>query len=309
MPILKKLRVFAAKIETTPGTAVALTNTEGAYNAYDVEIDAEIDVQMRESGGSFGRQTGVPGPYPGSLSFKTDLAWSGTGLPAWASTLLPACGYVESSQVFTPRSEAPGTNVKTVTLGVYDGRKKFLAGAAGNFKMKFPNASLCTIEWEFQGVWQEPIDATILTPTHPDDTAARFGEATLTYNSVAQCVSNVEFDAGNEITRLQCPSTASGYKYAVIKDRMPKLTLDPEAQLVATEDRFGDWIAANEYAFSLVATGASDSTFTLGAPKAQITSSKEGDREDVLTDDMELFCAKNGTTKDEEVSLTFTDAT
>jgi hypothetical protein len=309
MPLIKKLQVFAAKIETTPGTAIALANADGAYNAYDIKIDPNIAVTLRETGGGFGRQTGVPGPYPGSMSFKTDLAWSGTGLPAWASTLLPACGYVESSQVFTPTSEAPGTNVKTVTIGVYDGRKKFLAGAVGNFKITFPNADMVTIEWEFQGVWQEPIDATILTPTHPDDTAARFGEATLTYNSVTQCVENVVFDAGNVITRLQCPTSKAGYKYAVITDRMPKLTLSPEAQLVADEDKFGDFIAANEYAFSCVATGASDSTFTLAAPKAQITSMSDADREGILVDDIELACNKNGTTQDEEVSLTFTDAT
>lgn len=309
MPILKKLQVFAAKVEGTIGTAETLTASEGVYNAYDIKIDGDIEVQMRESPAAFGKRKGTAGARGGKMTFKTDLAWLGSGLPAWASVLFPACGYVESSQVFTPRSEAPGTNVKTVTLGVFDGRKKSLAGAMGNFKIVFPSGQLAYIEWEFTGVWQAPTDTTIITPSHPDDIAARFASSTVTYDSVAQCVENVTFDAGNEVVLRECPDTAAGFKSALIVDRSPKLTLNPEAQLVATDDRFGDWIAGTEAAFSLNVTGKADSDFTLAAPKAQIMSVKDADRNGFLVDEVEMHCNKNGTTNDEDVSLTFTDET
>lgn len=311
MTILKKQEIIAAKTETTIGTAIALATGDTAFNAYDIKTEGNIEVLMRENPGSFGKRKGTPGSRAGKMTFKTDLAWLGTGLPAWASTLLPACGYVASSQVFTPRSETPGANVKTITIGTYDTRKRFLAGAVGNFKIVCPAGKLAFIEWEFMGVWQPVIDTAILAGSHPDDVAARFAGAQLTYNSVNQCVENLTFDAGNKIIMRECPDDIAGFKSGIIVDREPKITINPESQLVADDDRYGFWIGGDEYALSAALTGksgvVSDATFTLAAPKAQVVSIGDGDRDGLSVDEVELSCNKNGTTNDEDVSLTFTD--
>ena len=173
MPLLKKLTTMAAKVESTIGTAESLTASEGVFNIYDPEVSAEIEVEGREANGSFDNLSGVSGSQAGTLTFKTDAGWSGTGTPEWADTLLPACGYVESSQVFRPTSEAPGSNVKTVTIGFYewagsgDALFKVLAGAVGNFKIMADAGKVVMIEWEFKGVWQAPTDVTMIEPTYP----------------------------------------------------------------------------------------------------------------------------------------------
>ena len=160
MVMLKRRRVMAAKTEVTPGTAVSLANADGAFNAYDVMIQATIDVEEREAQGAFNRLSGVPGARTGTVTFRTDLGWDGTAtLPTWATILLPACGWVNSAGTLTPRSEAPGTNVKTLTLGVYeDGVLKTLAGAAGTFVLNCPTGKMAFIEWTFTGVWQDVPD-------------------------------------------------------------------------------------------------------------------------------------------------------
>jgi hypothetical protein len=45
------------------------------------------------------------------------------------------------------------------------------------------------------------------------------------------------------------------------------------------------------------------------APKAQIQTSAQGNRNDIVTDDITWQCNKNGTTNDEELTIQFVDAT
>lgn len=312
MPQLKVLRTLAAAIESTIGTPESLGASEGAYNAYDILIQCDNEKEARVAPGQMGTLKGVPGALGGTATFKLDVAWTGTGLPAWADTFLAACGYVASSQVLTPRSEAPGSNVKTLTIGAYqDGVFKSIAGAAGTFKIVAPAGKIVTFEFEFKGVWQAVSDQALISPTYPTDLPVRYANAVTTYNSIAQCVENLTFDAGNEVILRECPDTLGGYKSGLIVDRRPKFTINPEAQLVATEDRYGDWIAGEEYPLSCEfdgpAGGTSNAKMTIAAPKAQIASIQEGERNKLVIDELEIDCNKNGANKDEDCSITFTD--
>jgi len=309
MPLLKRIQTIAAKVETVVGTPIALADADGVFSAYDIKIDASIDITKREAPGSFDRLRGVPGKHSGKMTFKTALELPSTGIPGWATTLFPACGYVASSQVFTPRSEAPGSNVKTLTMGVYtNGILKSIAGAVGTFKIVCPAGGMIEIEWEFMGVWQAPTDVAIIAPTYPTDPATRFAETVLTYNAVAQCVENLTFDAGNKIVMRECADTLSGLKSGIITDREPTIKLNPEARLVADEDRYQHWITPAEYALSCAITTVANSVFTIAAPKAQPSSIAEGSRDGLFIDDVDLICNKNGANKDEDVSITFTNA-
>ena len=118
--LLKKIMLIAAKQEATPGTAVALADADGAFNAYQVAPKVTIPVEQREGPGGFDRLQGVPGTQAFSLDFRTDIEWDGTAtLPLWATVLFPACGYVRNGTTFTGRSEGPGAKVKTLTMAEY----------------------------------------------------------------------------------------------------------------------------------------------------------------------------------------------
>jgi hypothetical protein len=307
MTLLKKIETIAAKAETTIGTPIATTATDAQFNAYDINLAGDIPVEAREGQGGFDRLQGVAGQYQGGMTFKTDLEWDGTvTLPDWVTVLLAGCGYVNSSGVITPRSEAPGTNVKTLTMAVYEnGRKRFLAGAVGTFKLMMPTGRRAYIDWSFQGVWQPPIDAVILAPTYPNDTIIRFAAATLTFDGFVLCTESLEYDAGNVIKLRECASTDSGFISGIITDRISTVTGNPEAQLIADDDPWGDLIANTEAAMSIVLNGPGVSNITIAIPKAQLISVNTGEREGILTDDQTWQCNKNGANQDQSTSITF----
>jgi hypothetical protein len=309
MPLLKRRRVLAAKIEATSGTAEALTSSEGAFNAYDVMIQPEIEFETREVQGSFGSQSAVPGGYKGKATFRTDCSWDGTATePSWADVLLPACGWVKSSQVFSPRSEAPGTNVKTLTIGCYlDGMFKSLSGCAGTFKLVCPTGRMAYIEWEFSGVWITPTAQTIIAPTYPTALPLRYANATSTWNSVALCVENITLDAGNEVVMRECAS-GNGFESAIVVNRQVKVTGNPETLAIGSQNRYLQFLEMTEGVLTWGLDGPTNSVLTISAPKAQIVANTEGERNRMVIDELEWQCNQNASTVDSDITMTFTAA-
>lgn len=315
MALLKKVRVMAAKVETTPGTAESLTNSEGSFNAYNVMAQANITVDERQGQGTFNRLSGVAGARGGTVTFSCDLGWDGTATPpTWATVLLPCCGWVNSSGTFNPTTEAPGSNVKTCTIGVYvNGKRRLLAGCMGTWRIVLDSGKLGFIEFTFTGVWQGEADVSILTPTYPTAAPLRFASSTVTFDSVAKKVANVTFDAGNTVILREDASTAAGYSTALVTDRAPRITANPESVLVATDTPYADWIANTTAEFSVLLDGPSDSTLEIQALSAQYMNVQEGERNGMVTDEAEWMCTKadiSGTlTNDRELQLIFTEAT
>lgn len=311
MTQLKRKRVLAAKIESTPGTAETLLAADAAFNAYNIVAQQEIEFESREAQGGFGMHTSLAGGRKGRITFSIDAGWDGTATePSWADTFLPACGWVKSGQVFTPRTEVPGANVKTLTMAVYqDGIRKILSGAAGTFTMVNPTGRTAVFNFDFQGIWQAPTDVSILAPTYPTALGLRYASSTTTWDSYALCLENITLDSGNTVILKECASNASGYDYAIITNRVVTVTGNPESKLVATQDRFGQLIANSEAALTWNLDGPTNSVLTVTAPKAQIIDIKEGDRNGLVIDDITWQCNRNGSNIDQEISMTFTAAT
>ena len=86
MPLLKKIQTIAAKVEATIGTAETLTASEGVFNAYDIDIQGDIQVEEREGQAGFDMLPGVAGTRKGTMTFKTDIEWDGSAtVPVWSS--------------------------------------------------------------------------------------------------------------------------------------------------------------------------------------------------------------------------------
>jgi hypothetical protein len=307
--LLKQKRCLAAKVETTVGTAIALSGSDAAFNAYDVMIQPKINFQQREGQGGFGYLSSVPEGYIGEATFKTPLTFDGTNVPTWASVLLPACGFVETSQVFNPVTEAPGSNVKTLTIGCFlDGVFKSIRGAMGNVKFVLPTGKMAYAEWTFSGAWVGPTDVAILTPTYPtSEHSIRASGGASSFNSVALCFENVTIDVGNVLTARECTTTESGIHSFLVTGRNPTITANPEAKLVATRDSYGNMLSRTEGIFTTTLLGSGASTLAFSAPKAQITSISEADRNKLVTDEITWQCNRNGGTVDRELAITFTD--
>ena len=309
MTLLKRKRVLAAEIEATPGTAATLTAADAGFNVYDVMAQTETELEAREGQGAFGMDSSVVGGYKGRVQFKLDASYDGSTVPTWATTFLPACGWVNNSGVFTPRTEAPGTNVKTLTLGVYiDGVRKLLRGCVGTFRLACPSGKTGVFEFDFMGIWDGVTDQTILAPTYPTTKGLRFATSTTTWNSVALQVENMTLDSGNTMILREDSSNVSGFLAGLITNRIVKVTGNPEAKTVATQDRYGKLLDMSEHALTFDLDGPTNSKITIAAPKAQIISISEADRENMVVDEIEWGCNRNGSTVDQEASITFTPA-
>lgn len=311
MTLLKRKRLLAAAAETTPGTAVALSASNALFNAYDLMFAPSIPVEERlGSGGDFGYLSSVPGERSATITFKTDMAWDGVeaNLQQWATVLLPACGFVFASPSFTPVPSAPGVGgVKSLTMAVYqDGKINKISGAVGTFKINLPTGRMANIEWTFTGVYEAQADGAMITPAHPTDPPLRFASGSVTYNAIELPVENVSIDIGNVITLLHDPTTAAGYSHGIITNRKPIVTANPEACLVATQDRYGALVAGTSQALSIQLSAPGGANITIGAEEAQITNISEADRENVVTDELEFTCLR-GSTLNSELSLEFNE--
>lgn len=310
-PLLKRITTLAAKIETTRGTAESLTSSEGVYNAYDISIQPSIAMTDREASGSFNYLTAISEGQSATMTFKMDIEWDGTSTePKVFSVLMPCCGWVEATNVWKPKSEAPGTNVKTATLGAYiNGKLMIIRGAMGTYVMTFPTGRKITMEFTFTGIYVEPTDTAIITPTYITTTPLNFKAASAcTFNSIKLDVEQITIAANNEVVLLEDPEDASGYGHAIITSRRPTITANPQSVLVATQNRHNIWTTSTPYAVQITLDGPTNSTLGITAPKAQIVNIQNGDRNRIMVDETEFLCSKNGATHDEELYFTFTPA-
>lgn len=308
MPLLRRKSVFAAKVEATVGTAETITSSEGAYNARDVIIQPSVAVTRREGQGGFNYLEGIPEGMMGTCTITHDLAYDGTNIPKWASVLLPACGWVDTSGTFSPVSSGPGSGgVKTVTLAHYkDGKRSLLSGAMGTFTITCPTGKVAFITFTFTGKYStNETDTAIIAPTYPTTLPMRFSPGVLTWNSVDLCTSTVTVDAGNSVIMRECVDVANrtGYKSAIVTNRVPVITADPESELVATQDRDAKWLTSVPEAFSM-RVGVALASIVIAAPKAQLENKQQGNRNDMMTDDL-TWLATAGSAVDTELTIAF----
>lgn len=307
MPLLRRKAVCAAKVETTPGTAESLTAAEGVFNARDFIIQPSIAMTRREGQGGFNYLPSIPEGMMGTCTIVHDLTYNGTDIPTWASVLLPACGWVDSAGTFSPKTEAPGSNVKTLTIGHYkDGKRAMLSGAMGTFTITCQTGKVAYITFTFTGKYStNETDTAIIAPTYPTASPLRFAAGALTWNSVALCTSSVTVDAGNSVIMRECVNATdrSGYVSALVTNRAPIITADPESVLVATQDRDAKWLTWTPEAFSMQ-IGTAGSSITIAAPEAQLENKQQGNRSDLMTDDL-TWLATAGSSVDTELTIAF----
>jgi hypothetical protein len=295
MTLLSRLSVLAAKIEATPGTAETLAAADAAFNVMNAEMNANIDVSTRPIQGSFRKLPGVPGMRTATCTFSLELIGDGSGgVPTWATTFLAACGLVNTTGTLTPRNENPGTNVKTLTIGLYEaGRRKLMRGAVGNVVFEFVPGQPVMMNFTFTGVWVGVTDTAILTPTYPTLAPIRAASGAATINSVVQTFASCSFDVGNVVAIRPSVANAEGATFGIITDRTPTFTIDPEATVATGNDIWADWIAGTTRALNIQMNDSADEII-FSAPAVQRQTISNGDREGLRIDQQTLLCCRDG---------------
>lgn len=307
-PLITKQSVFACKVEATTGTAESLTASEGAYNAFDVEVQGEIDYAERQGQGSASYLPGVSGARRGKCRLRTELFGSGSNpspTPAYADTLLAACGFSGSSNVYKPVTGS--ASYVSLTMAKYvDGRKKTIAGATGNLVIRGAVGKPIDLLWEFSGVWVDPTATSLIAPTYPTVIPPALLGATITVGGSAYRLPGFEIDMGNTVAYRQDANNAAGYLATVVSNRKPVLKISPEALALGTKDWYADMKSGATAAVSIAVGSTSGNTLTLAAPVAQLTAApQDEDRDGVLADGLTLLLCRSAAAGDDELTITF----
>lgn len=305
MPLLSKKTVLAAKQESVAGTPESLSGTDAIY-AKNVKITPEFEVIGREDDGSLGKRTAVIGGQKAKVSFEVELKGSGNGTvsPKWASVFLPACGMVEANGTWSTTSNV--TNMKPCTIAAYqDGRVEKLGGVCLNAAFEMESGKVGMVKFEGEGLWVPVADATLLTPEADTVKPPRITGANITLGGATAPISKLSIDLGNKVVCREDETSSVGYTYAIIVDRDVKGKIDPEATLVATSDSYGTFRSGTEMSFSFAVGATAGNTITIAGPKAQYKAISDGERNQIITHDLELQFNKSAAAGNDELTIAF----
>jgi hypothetical protein len=161
------------------------------------------------------------------------------------------------------------------------------------------------LDFTFRGKWQAPIDEAMPAFSFSTEPAIKMDAAasTFTLGGSSVLVSKFELDMGIDVQPRPDIAAAAGIAYFHAADRDVTLAIDPEADTVAGEDFYGEWLAGTEKAVSLAIVGVDD-TFTFAIPALQYRQLPDTEREGILAHDITGQC--NASSGDDEVTLTVT---
>jgi hypothetical protein len=304
-PLITRTRIFAAKAETTTGTAQTLASADGVFNVFDLDMVSDSSLTERQAQGSTSSLPGVPGAFGGKCAFKGEV-WNGASTPGWL-TLLTGCGFALNTGVYSTTS-TPST---TFTLGKFEGgsRLKRLAGCMGDVTISGESGKPLSLDFSWMGKWCPPITQTIITPTYPAVSPPRFAGATITIGGVAYRINSFKLAMNNTCVLRQdvadnANSLNTGYHSAYITSRRPIISVDPEALALATIDWHAMYAAGTTAAFSLAVGTGTNGIITIAAPAIQLVSPpKDADRNGIHTEQLEFLCTST-TGADGEVTVT-----
>lgn len=304
--LLAKVTQLGAEIEVAAGTAETLAAANATFNAENVEVQPNIPFVERQLAGNFSPGKGVAGSRAGRVTFDVDFI-GGVAAPAWMSIFLPCCGWVDTTGTYSPKSEAPGSNVKTCTIGWYEnGRRKLLRGCAGTWEATWVAGMPMKMRFDMTGIWDAPADATILAPTRETSLPIRFASSGLLLAGAHTPVARqLVIRAGNQIKLVGDSTDPSGFKFACVTGRRMTGTLNPEANLVATKDYHAELLASTEQALAL-AVGSAGNKVTMAAPKLQITNVQYAEEDGTIIDAIEFQLNRSADTGNDEFTFAYT---
>lgn len=322
--------ILLAQVQSALGTLPTFDPTLDAIQITNVNLNFNRDSVAREIIKKTLGATGevVTATYV-ELTFTVELKGSGlTGNSVnepRIGRLIQGCGYKKTtttdpntgdvlSYSYTPSSAEFGTADRPAcAFELYFGisgneaDKFVIADAAGNYRKNFQVGQFPTIEFTFIGrLVSGPTTVNIPTSvvyetTEPEPCVG----ANFTIDGINTFViTQLTIESGNEISMRQDINAADGYIGAFIGKRRITASIDPEATLAVDYD----WInKLKSGAFASLSIGpigtSAGNKVSVSAPKAQYTNISHGNRESILTYNVDLLLTEiNG---DDEIEIKF----
>lgn len=224
-----------------------------------------------------------------TLTFAGDLVVG----QRWVLWLLP------TGLALVPISD----NFESGTLEMYkDGIKHVMPGAFGTFELEAKAGEFAKVSWTFTGIWVDPIDEVMPSPSYERTLPAMVELARLRIDNFPAIVETVSFNQNNDIQVRPDVSSSQGYIGTRIVDRNPEGGINPEAETVATHDFWGQLGQADRMPFQMRVGHETGNTVWCIAPGVQYTGLTYADRNGLMTYDAGL---KFGAYQDDDEVLFF----
>jgi len=301
-------KILVCKQEAVNGTAEALANADFDLRMREVEFTPDIqggDEDSKFATGDYGEDTAISGIQGATFTSMTKMS-QGSAIdtaPKW-DKLAYGCGLVGTSYAGTGYGWQPlqAGDKQTLTFskveisddGTPVGLASSTAGVMGNLTIGAEGVGApikFNYEWKgkFFGLTDVP-NGSILELTSPDTTiGAKFQNGSAKIGGTEFCVQSFNFNLGNTIEYLQCPSDETGIFYSTIVNRQPRMTITLIAPPKSVYDPFTDLTTHAEKVIELSFGG-----FTLFVPRGQLIGSySETDLNGRLGYEINIKCLRN----------------
>lgn len=318
-PFIPTRSHVAVKIESVEGTDAVPADADVIAPAFDLDYSPTVEMAEREVvQASFSRITKIAGERSATISFSTELKGSGTAGTKPPNLAVPfrGCGFDETivggvSVIYNLVSESQDS--VTVEIRESDAagnaRSKKIIGARGTMSIEAVKGGIVRCIFEFTGKYVEPTDAAITQFVSPSITPLPqpFLSAGLSFQGVgALKVQSVTVDVGNEVVLRNDVNDPTGNLSAIITGRTPTGSIDPEIELVATQNFYSLWTTNSEGVLTYKLGSVAGNIVDVTALKAQIDSIGEADRDNLRTAGLDLVLNQSVVAGDDELEIKFT---
>ena len=278
---------------TWDSDASAATNTDVV--AYYIAVDtpgpsgtAKVTITSDTEGEGHASETVTSGTELeiGTFGLTLTPTWTGelkAGM-SWVVWLMPP------GIGLSPISD----NFESITLVMHkDGVKHVMPGAFGTFEITAQAGNFATVKWTFTGTYVPPTDEANPSPRYERTLPSQVELARLRVSTFNAVVEKFTFNQQNDIQIRPDVSSSDGYIGTRITARKPEGGIDPEADLVANNDFWGQMAAATRMPFQMRVGHQAGNTIWVIAPNTQYTGLTYTDRNGILSYDAGMRFARS----------------
>ncbi len=319
MTFLTRRRQMAMKIEPVFGVDAVPTAADLIEPLIELEYTANFDQFEREFiKETLGSGATIPGERSATVSFTTELKGSGVAgtPPPHLSVPLLAVGF---SEVIVPATSVTyslvSTGIPSVTIEIREVDDtgavivKKLLGGCGTMTIDASKGQVVTLSFEFTGKYVQPFEAggPLAPSPGPGITPLPFLDVGFSFQGFGGLlVQQFTADLQNECTLKNDFTDATGNQGAVLTDRNPVGTINPEQVLPSAKNPWDDLEDVTEGILTWTLGSVAGNIVTYNGDATQITSLADGDREGIATNDHDLKFNPPTGAGDGEVELVFT---
>ena len=282
MPMIRRRRQVALKIESVEGTAETLAAADATMLVWDPKVDLDTPHFDREPArASMSNHAGVSGTRSGTITFRVEVRGSGTATtaPSWESALR-CCGTVGTTTTkidYNPIS----ASIPSCTIGLYaDGKRYLFAGCRGNVRLVGTVGEPVMFEFSFKGKLTSHADAALLgSITYETTVPPPLLNAAFSIQGLSAKVSKFEIDIGNELTLRTDISDVTGFASCLITKRKPTIKIDPEVETDAVHDFLDKLFTDVTGTLTMTIGSTAGNKIVVTAPAVQYSEADDGERE------------------------------